>query len=135
MATPVKILVADDERELVEAISDRLKAASYAVLAAYDGQQTLEIALRERPDLILLDVLMPVLDGYSCLRKINAALGRSTIPVIVLTSREYMKDLFTLEGIQDYLVKPFDPDALLERIAAVLAKKRNPPAADSDRPH
>ena len=122
MATQKKILIADDDKEIIQAISESLKSKGYAVFTAADGQQALDTAVRERPDLIVLDVLMPVMDGYSCLRKINAALGRLTVPVIVLTSRDYMKDLFSLEGIQDYLVKPFNPDVLLDRIARILAR-------------
>jgi DNA-binding response OmpR family regulator len=128
MPQPKKILVADDEPELVHAVQARLEAAGYAVLTAKDGQQALEIALRERPDLITLDVLMPVMDGYACLRKLNAAVGRGVIPVIVLTSRDYMKDLFALEGVEDYVIKPFDANELLSRIEQIFSRRANPPA-------
>jgi len=118
-----KILVADDEPEILEALDQCLSKQGYHVLTAKDGQEALDIALRERPQLILLDVLMPVLDGYACLRKLNANLGRGAIPVIVLTSRDYMKDLFALEGVEDYLIKPFNPEDLIQRVELVLQRR------------
>ena len=111
-----KILVVDDEQQLALAVKIRLQSVGYQVVTAGDGRQGLEIIEREKPDLILLDVLMPVMDGYSCLRVINTKYGRGTIPVIVLTARDRMKDLFELEGIEDYVIKPFDHEDLLTRI-------------------
>ncbi len=127
MAQGKKILVADDEQELVSAITTRLAASGYEVLTARDGAQALELAIREKPDLILLDVLMPIMDGYACLRQLNAKLGRGKIPVMVLTSRDYMKDLFALEGVEDYVIKPFDGDELLERIERILKRGAKSP--------
>lgn len=130
MAPGRKILVADDEQELVSAVEKRLTAAGFEVLKAHDGQQALTLAVRERPDLILLDVLMPVMDGYACLRKLNASVGRGVIPVIVLTSRDYMKDLFVLEGVEDFMIKPFEGDDLVKRIETVLKRRAaKPPEA------
>ena len=72
---------------------------------------------------------MPVMDGYSCLREINTRHGRSKIPIIILTARDQMKDLFELEGIEDYIVKPFDHDDMLLRIERVLKRRESAPAA------
>ena len=132
MAEGKKILVVDDEEQLALAVKIRLQSRGYQVVTASDGQQALELAAQERPDLILLDVLMPVMDGYSCLREINTRFGRGKIPVIVLTARERMKDLFELEGIEDYVIKPFDHDDLLIRIDR--AFKRRPGTTTSATP-
>jgi two-component system response regulator MprA len=123
MGEPKKILVVDDERQLALAVKIRLQSRGYEVMIANDGQQALEVIDRERPDLVLLDVLMPVMDGYSFLRELNTRVGRSTIPVIILTARERMKDLFELEGIADYVVKPFDHEDLLVRIERALKRR------------
>ena len=128
MAPTKKILIVDDEPQLALAVKIRLQAHGYEVAIAPDGRQALEAVQQHRPDCILLDVLMPVMDGYSCLRQLNATLGRGAIPVIILTSRDRMKDLFELEGIADYVVKPFDHEDLLARLQRVLegkAKKEN----------
>ncbi|PIQ83485.1 MAG: two-component system response regulator [Candidatus Omnitrophica bacterium CG11_big_fil_rev_8_21_14_0_20_63_9] len=113
---PKKILVVDDEQQLALAVKIRLQSRGYQVVTAHDGQQALELAAKDQPDLILLDVLMPVMDGYSCLRELNTRFGRGKIPIIILTARDRMKDLFELEGIEDYVIKPFDHDDLLVRI-------------------
>ena len=116
MADAKKILIADDEQQLALAVKIRLQSRVYQVVTASDGQQALDLAEQDRPDLIILDVLMPVMDGYSCLREINTRFGRGEIPVIILTARDRMKDLFELEGIADYVIKPFDHEDLLIRI-------------------
>ena len=116
MADTKTVLVADDEQQLALAIKIRLQSKGYGVLTASDGKAALDIALQQQPDLILLDVMMPVMDGYSCLRELNAKLGRGKVPIIILTARDRMKDLFELEGIEDYVIKPFDHEDLMIRI-------------------
>ncbi|HEX9780900.1 MAG TPA: response regulator [bacterium] len=123
MAARKRILIADDEKELALAIKVRLEAAGYQVTTAHDGREALELAKQDRPDLILLDVLMPVMDGYACLRQLNAHYGHGAIPVIVLTVRDYMKDLFALEGIEDYMIKPFDHEDLLLRMDRIFRRR------------
>ena len=110
------ILMVDDEEQLALAVKIRLQGKGYRVQVATDGQKALEQVAAERPDLIILDVRMPVMDGYSCLRELNSRYGRGEIPIIILTARDRMQDLFELEGIEDYVVKPFDHDDLLKRI-------------------
>ena len=129
MAESKKILVADDEQQLALAVKIRLQSKGYTVVTASDGQQALQLATQEKPDLIILDVLMPVMDGYSCLREINTRFGRGKIPVIVLTARDRMKDLFELEGIEDYVIKPFDHEDLLVRIERVFKRRENKASA------
>lgn len=119
MADVKKVLVADDEQQLALALKIRLQSRGYDVQMASNGRQVLELAESAQPDLIILDVVMPTMDGYSCLRELNHRFGRGKIPVIVLTARDRMKDLFELEGIADYVVKPFDHEDLLIRIDRV----------------
>ena len=123
MAESRKILVADDEEQLALALKIRLQSQGYQVTTVSNGQQAVEQVIRERPDLVILDVLMPVMDGYSCLRELHTRFGRGKIPVIILTARERMKDLFELEGIEDYVVKPFDHEDLLIRIDRVFKRR------------
>jgi len=118
-----KILIADDEQQLALAVKIRLESKGYEVVTASDGRQALELAASERPDLVILDVVMPVMDGYSCLRELNTRFGRGNIPVIILTARDRMKDLFELEGIEDYVVKPFDHEDLLVRIQRAFKRR------------
>ncbi len=130
MADGRKIVLADDEEQLALAVKIRLQSKGYQVTTAPNGQVALELIVKEPPDLIILDVVMPVMDGYSCLREINTKVGRGKIPVIILTARERMKDLFELEGIDDYVIKPFDHDDLLIRIERALKRreaKKTPP--------
>ena len=123
MAEARKILVVDDEQQLALALKIRLQSRGYAVSTAGDGQQALELIQRERPDLIILDILMPVMDGYSCLREINGRFGRNKLPIIILTARDRMKDLFDMEGIEDYVVKPFDYEDLIARIERTFKRR------------
>ena len=128
VGTGKKILVADDEQQLALALKIRLQSRGFQVVTASDGRQALELIAQEKPDLVILDVVMPVMDGYFCLREINQRFGRTKIPVIILTARDRMKELFDLEGVEDYVVKPFDHDDLLIRIDRVL-KRRTEAAA------
>ena len=123
MAEGRKILVVDDEQQLALALKIRLQSRGYEVTTAGDGQQALEAIEKDPPSLIILDVLMPVMDGYSCLREINTRFGRNKLPIIILTARDRMKDLFDLEGIEDYVVKPFDHEDLLARIDRALKRR------------
>ena len=133
MAESKKVLIADDEQQLALAVKIRLQSKGYQVVTATDGRAALELAEQEKPDLIILDVLMPIMDGYSCLRELNIRFGRGKIPVIILTARDRMKDLFELEGIEDYVIKPFDHEDLLIRIERAFkrraAKSPSTPAA------
>lgn len=130
MAEAKKILVADDEEQLALAVKIRLQSKGYQVVMASDGRMALNLTIQEKPDLILMDVMMPNMDGYSCLREINAKLGRGKIPIIILTARDRMKDLFELEGIEDYVVKPFDHEDLMIRIDRAF-KRRDAKAASA----
>src|SRR3989338_1841917 len=100
-----KILVIDDEPEMTELLKSRLESQSYEIITAHDGEEGLEKARYEKPDLIILDVLMPKMDGYTFVRELKVEEATKGIPVIVLTAKRRMQDLFKLEGIHDYILK------------------------------
>lgn len=123
VGTGKKVLIADDEQQLALALKIRLQSKGFQVVTASDGRQALELIAQDKPDLVILDVVMPVMDGYFCLREINQRFGRTKIPVIILTARDRMKELFDLEGVEDYVIKPFDHDDLLFRIERVFKRR------------
>ncbi len=113
-----KILIIDDEPDIVKIIQKQFMASHYEVITALDGEEGLEKAEREKPDLIILDIMMPKMDGYTFTRELHTKIssGRVTTPIIVLTAKEKMQDLFEIEGVKEYIVKPFDPAELLEKV-------------------
>lgn len=123
-----RILIVEDEQDIADLIGFNLERAGFEVLKAYDGILGCELALRERPDLIVLDVMLPGRDGYSVFREIRRDPRCTQIPVIILTARAQTEDrIHGLEaGADDYLTKPFSPKELLLRVQAIL--KRADPA-------
>jgi CheY-like chemotaxis protein len=115
-----KILVIDDNPDLVNLVKTRLAAGGYDVIGANNGIEGLEKAESEKPDLILLDIKMPQMDGHTMLRNIKRRGEMKDIPVIVLTAYNELKDLFDLEGAKDYIVKPFESQDLLLRVSRAL---------------
>lgn len=117
-----KILIIDDEVELVELIKIRLEANGYEAVMASSGLEGLSKAASELPDLIVLDIGMAEMDGYTVLQKLKEDEKTKDMPVIMLTAYAKMKGLFEMEGISDYIVKPFDPQEFLSRVDKVLKK-------------
>jgi DNA-binding response OmpR family regulator len=119
--TDAKILVVDDDKKIVELITLYLKKDGYQVLSAFNGQQAIELARRRQPDLIVLDLMLPQVDGMDVCRILRA---ESDVPIIMLTGRSTDEDkLAGLElGADDYVTKPFNPRELLARIRAVLRR-------------
>lgn len=115
------VLVVDDEPKIVQIARDYLERAGFAVTAAYDGEAALAAFHAGRPDLIVLDLGLPVLDGLEVIRRLRR---ESHVPVIVLTARgEETDKLVGLElGADDYMVKPFSPKELVARVRAVLRR-------------
>jgi DNA-binding response OmpR family regulator len=118
-----KILVVDDETKIVSLVRAYLEREGYQVLEAADGQQALEAFRRESPDLIVLDLMLPKIDGLEVCRQVRRT---SSVPVIMLTARDEDADkLVGLElGADDYMTKPFSPRELVARVRAVLRRSR-----------
>ena len=125
MAGARRILIADDEPDLRQMLTAYLKAEGFETSVAADGNQALERARADRPDLIVLDVGMPGIDGFEVLRQVRAD---SDVPVIMLTARSEEVDRVVglTVGADDYVTKPFSPRELSARIKAVLRRGRRP---------
>jgi DNA-binding response OmpR family regulator len=120
------VLVVDDERKIRDVVARYLEAAGFAVLIADSGQRALEVAARARPDLVVLDLMLPDLSGEEVLRSLRAL---DEVPIIVLTAKSSEEDRVAnlRQGADDYLVKPFSPRELVARVEAVL--RRSAPLA------
>lgn len=116
-----KILVVDDEQKIVELVRLYLEKNGYRVLVAYDGLKGLELARQKRPDLILLDLMLPGMDGLDVCRILQA---ESDVPIIMLTAKSTDEDkLIGLElGADDYIIKPFNPREVVARVRVVLRR-------------
>jgi len=121
-----KILVVDDEPDVVSLLTLMLKSKGYEVVSAGDGQEAIAKARSENPDLILLDVMLPRLDGYKVARMLKFDENFSHIPIIMLTAKIQEKDreLGIETGADDYVTKPFDTGVLLFKIEKTLEKKK-----------
>ena len=124
-----KILIVDDERVLVKGIKFNLEHEGYQVQDAYDGEEAVELAREGGFDLVILDLMMPFMDGMTCLREMRNR--HINTPVIILTARgeEYDKLAGLESGADDYVVKPFSPRELVARVKAVLNRTMPKPAA------
>ena len=125
MRTPPRILVADDNAMNLDILRTRLAAHGYEILIAADGEEAVDVARRERPDLILLDIMMPKLDGFEVCRQLRADSGLPFVPIILVTAKGDTKDVVAgLEaGGDEYLTKPVDQAALLARVKSMLRIK------------
>ena len=112
-----KVLIVDDEKNIVEILKFNLKKEGFDTIEAYDGEQAMELALNEKPDLILLDVMLPKMDGFTVCRKLRQQIST---PILMLTAREEEVDkVLGLElGADDYITKPFSQRELMARVKA-----------------
>lgn len=124
--TAATILVADDSLLIRAVVRASLEEEGYSVIEAVDGERALEVCQRQAPDIILLDVEMPGLDGYQVLARLKSDAGLKDIPVVFLTSRNRMEDVLTglRGGAHDYLKKPFETAELMARVASALHVKQ-----------
>src|SRR5678815_254661 len=121
MMSETLILIVEDENSIAEVVSLYLKRAGYSVQIASDGRQAMNIFEKRNPDLVILDLMLPEVDGLSLTRWLR---DRSNVPIIMVTARRSEADRITgLEmGADDYVVKPFSPQELVSRVRAVLRR-------------
>ncbi|MCC6445456.1 MAG: response regulator [Armatimonadetes bacterium] len=116
-----KILAVDDEKHIVRLVQVNLQRAGYEVVTANDGKEALEKVESERPDLVVLDVMMPYMDGFEVLRNLRSNPSTRELPVIMLTAKAQDADVFKgwQSGVDCYLTKPFNPMELLSFVKRI----------------
>lgn len=119
------VLAADDDEDILDLVAFRLERSGYTVIVARDGEEALELAATELPDLAVLDVMMPKVDGFEVTRRLRADEATSRMPIILLTARSQDADVQQgfEAGADDYLRKPFSPDELRARVQAILGRR------------
>ena len=129
-----KILIADDEKDIVELVAFNLEREGFSVCRAYDGKQAWEMVNMEKPDLVILDLMMPEIPGMEVCKRIRRQETTSYLPIIMLTAKSDPVDkILGLEvGADDYITKPFHVRELIARVRAVLRRSEQRP--DGDRP-
>jgi DNA-binding response OmpR family regulator len=123
-----KILIVDDERDIVKGLMIRLQGAGYDVVTAFDGAQGVFMAHKEKPDLIVLDIRMPAGNGFSVAQRLKRSIHTFTIPVIFLTGspEKNAEDKAMALGARFYIKKPYDPEELLDAIKRALEEGPDP---------
>ena len=118
-----RVLIVDDEQDIVESIKFNLELEDIECLEAYDGEEALSKAKKERPDLIILDIMLPKINGYKIARLLSFDEAYKDIPIIMLTARTQEKDMLLGEetGAKEYVTKPFSMDALVSLIKKYLS--------------
>ncbi len=121
---PKKVLACDDERHIVRLIQVNLERAGYEVVTAFDGREALKKIDEEHPDMVILDVMMPYMDGFETLKNIRANPATRNLPVIMLTAKAQDQDVFQgySHGVDIYLTKPFNPLELLTFVKRIFTE-------------
>jgi DNA-binding response OmpR family regulator len=117
-----KVLVVDDEEDMQKLVKIRLEQEGFVVITASDGEKGIKAAELEMPDLIIMDIMMPNMDGYSCLKEVRKIQKIKDTPVLMLSGKEEEKirDLFAFQKISGYMEKPFELDNLVAKIKEIL---------------
>src|SRR5574344_547254 len=118
------ILIVDDEEDIVESLKFVLESAGFKCFCAYNGEDGLRLAKESNPDLIILDVMMPKINGYKICRLLKYDSKYKNIPILMVTARSQEEDKLIGEetGVDEYITKPFDLDALVEKVKNYLNK-------------
>ena len=121
-----KILIVDDEKDIVRVIDYNLKKEGFRTISCYDGEKALDLTAKEHPDLIILDLMLPGMDGLEVCKELKKETKTALIPIIMLTAKAQESDkVVGLElGADDYVTKPFSPRELIARIKAVLRRTK-----------
>jgi DNA-binding response OmpR family regulator len=119
------VLAADDDEDILELVAFRLERSGYTVVRARDGEEAVELARQAKPDLAVLDVMMPKLDGFEVTRRLRADEATRRMPIILLTARAQDADLQRgfEAGADDYVRKPFSPQELQMRVQSILGRR------------
>ncbi len=124
--TKETILIVDDEEDIIELIKYNLKTEGYSILTALAGEQAIKIAKQSRPDLMVLDLMLPGMDGFEVTRYLRSHEETQDMPIVILTAKGEESDVITgLElGANDYISKPFSPKVLIARIRSILRRRK-----------
>jgi DNA-binding response OmpR family regulator len=119
-----KVLVVDDEEYIQHILNFSFGAEGYDVVTAADGEEAIKMAKSEKPDIIVLDIMMPKMDGYEACKRLKTDPRTKNIPVILLTAkgREVDRKMGSQAGADDYVVKPFSPGRLIERVEGMMKR-------------
>ena len=123
-----KILVAEDEKQIADMIAFKLTNSGHQVIRAQDGEEAMKLVKRDLPDLIMLDAMMPGLNGFEVLRRLKADPALRSVPVIMVTAKGHERDVLSglRGGAVDYVVKPFSLKELAARVDLALGKEQPP---------
>ncbi len=123
-----RIIVAEDEKQIADMIAFKLTNSGHQIVRAQDGEQALQLALKDPPDLIMLDAMMPGLSGFEVLRRLKAEPTLRSVPVIMVTAKGHERDVLSglRGGATDYIVKPFSLKELAARVELALPKEAPP---------
>jgi DNA-binding response OmpR family regulator len=124
--TKKKVLLVDDETDFVDIVRVRLEANNFEVIVAYDGEEALEKVREDRPDIIVLDIMMPKINGFDVCRKLKIDQNYKEIPIIMLTAKFQANDIEfgAAAGADAYITKPFEPQVLLGKMRELLQKNK-----------
>ncbi|MBU1147690.1 MAG: response regulator [Candidatus Omnitrophica bacterium] len=118
-----RVLVVDDDRDLIKMLKLRIEAEGFEFMSAEDGETMLKVMETKKPDVVILDIMLPKVDGYTALREMRKKEEFKDIPVIILSAKEKRKvgDLFALEDIAFFVEKPYDTRDLMQKIKSAIS--------------